>query len=142
MSAAGLLMGLVIIAQVSPNAPQRDARPTPAAGTGVIAGRVLAADSGLPLRRAVVHLGGNQPGRTVQTDAEGRYSVNKLPAGTYTVMATAGPNRANYLSMSYGATLPHGSTFWLHSTSKSIKLDAGQILENIDVRLPPAAAIS
>ena len=139
---AVFLLGLVTVLQVSalPDAPQRDARPTSPTGTGVIAGRVLAADSGLPLRRAVVHLGG--AGRSVQTDADGRYVVTRLLPGTYTVMVTAGPHRGNYLSMPYGATLPHGSTFWLHSSSRSIKLDAGQILDNIDIRLPRAAAIS
>ena len=144
MSAAGLLLGIFFVVQVSgvPAPPQRDARPTPPDGAGVIAGQVLAADTGLPLRRAVVHLGGSQHGRSVQTDADGRYAVTKLPPGTYTVMVTAGPHRANYLSMSYGATLPHGSTFWLHSSSKSIKLDAGQILDNINIGLPRAAAIS
>ncbi len=66
--------------------PARDAAlPT---GTAVIAGRVLAADTGRPLKRArVVVAGGGRP-RAATSDDQGRFQVTSLPAGTYTVTAS------------------------------------------------------
>jgi hypothetical protein len=66
-------------------APQRDvAAPQ---GTGVIGGKVVAADSGRPLKRArVVVAGGGRP-HAASTDEQGRYRVTGLPPGSYTVTA-------------------------------------------------------
>src|SRR5215207_7836723 len=55
--------------QGGPARPARDRAQVE--GTGVIRGRVLAADTGTPLRRAEVQaLSGGQPPRTVLTDAD------------------------------------------------------------------------
>lgn len=62
-------------------------RQTPAAGLGVIAGRVTAADSGEPIARArvVVTSPALEGARVVLTGPDGRYRVGDLPAGRYTV---------------------------------------------------------
>src|SRR6476661_2861867 len=53
--------------------PQRDAAaPT---GTATITGRVVAADTGRPLRRARVVIGGGGRRRAASTDEQGRYRV-------------------------------------------------------------------
>jgi protocatechuate 3,4-dioxygenase beta subunit len=65
--------------------PQRDLAP---AGTAVIAGKVTAADSGRPVKRARVSAAGGGRTRTATTDENGRFSIPKLPPGTYAVTAT------------------------------------------------------
>jgi hypothetical protein len=66
--------------------PQRDvAVPV---GTAAIAGKVTAADTGRPVKRArVVVAGGGRP-RAATTDEQGRFRVTALPAGSYNVIAT------------------------------------------------------
>jgi hypothetical protein len=96
------------------------ARETPAqtslspAATGLIAGKVVASDSGRPVRFALVTLASTEqalrwvmrsgertlePTESGQTDERGRYRIGLLPAGEYVVRATP----------SNGA-IPEGST--------------------------------
>src|SRR5438132_1388644 len=93
----------IIVAQTMPQAPGT-ATPGPAAprpqipprdggqaavltGTSGIRGRVMAADTNTPLRRAQVRLTGAQPGiqQTANTDVDGRYEFANLPASRYTI---------------------------------------------------------
>ena len=66
--------------------PPRDRAIVRSAGTGTIAGTVLAADTGRPLRRARVRLYGESvgpDGLSVSTDVAGKYSSStSRPAGT------------------------------------------------------------
>src|SRR5207249_3690030 len=68
--------------------PPRDTQQPLQTGTSVIRGRVMAANSGRPLRRAQVSI--SAPGigrlRTTSTDADGRYEFTDLPAGRFTMM--------------------------------------------------------
>lgn len=86
--------------------PPRDPTPAPAqAGTGIIRGRVVALDTGRPLRRARItalapELHG-QP-RNTSTDADGRYELSDLPAGRYAVRVA----RSGYLQLTYGQRRP------------------------------------
>ena len=53
-------------------------------GTGRILGRVLASDSGAPIRRAQVRLTAPEIGvKTALTDADGRFEFRELPAGRF-----------------------------------------------------------
>jgi hypothetical protein len=77
------------------------------AGTAVISGRVLDADTGQPLRRASVQafLTTAPTTRTVRnfvarTDDTGAYTIRELPAGVYTVMA----QRGGYVMQTLGQT--------------------------------------
>jgi len=82
LSVAGAALWSITLAAQSapgpdPAAPPRDPSARPAAvvaGTGVVRGRVVSADTGLPLRRAKVSLrDGHEPhGRSVTTDAADR----------------------------------------------------------------------
>src|SRR2546421_10698871 len=87
-----------------PVAPARDARPAQT-GTAVIRGRVFAADTGRPLRRARIsvqapELGGDN--RTASTSADGRFRIKDLPAGRYNVTV----NRSGYVPLRYGQRRP------------------------------------
>lgn len=81
----------------------RDQPPLPRAGTGTIRGRVVRADTGEPLRRVQVHIdewtAKDQSGPTsTMTDAQGRYELTQLPAGTYQLKAT----RGGFVEVGYG----------------------------------------
>ena len=73
----------------SPQAPARDTS-APRTGTGRIKGRVVAADTGMPVRRASVQISSPElrETRSVMTDAEGRYEITELPPGTYRISAS------------------------------------------------------
>ena len=139
-----LILTAVVVSQVSGvvTPPPRDRSARLAVGSGSIRGRVLAADTGRPMARAMVQLNGPQQHSDALTDAEGRYVFTDLPAGTYTVTANGGPHRAGYLSMGFGATRPDGSFVNAASRPREITLDAGQRRDDIDIRLERAAAIT
>ena len=116
--------------------PPRDGTPATAAATGTAAirGRVFAADSGRPLRRARVQIGGPglpNNGQTTSTDAEGRYEVKNLAGGRYTVTVT----RSGYLRLSYGQRRPfeQGRPFDL-ANGQRIRL-AGSGTQTVALRL-------
>lgn len=113
--------------------PPRDGRAAaPETGTGRIRGRITD-DAGQPLRRAVVTLFGGQRGqpRTTLTDADGRYEVVDLPAGTFQVMATKGA----FVRVSYGQRTPRGP-------GRPIELGEGQSIDKIDITLPRGGVIA
>ena len=80
--------------------PVRDPRGDQPAGTAVIRGRILAADTSTPIRRAQVRAstgGSNRGARLVSTDAEGRFELRDLPAGRWDVTAS----KAGYVTLQY-----------------------------------------
>ena len=115
------------------SAPPRDpsARPTPQKGTGVISGRVVALDSGLPLRRARVMLFAGGQGRAAMTDADGAFTFSQVPAGRCDVHAS----KPRYLDTPYGARRPAGS-------GKPLELAEGQKVEGLLLTLAPAGVIT
>src|SRR6476661_1245775 len=89
----------------------RDPRHTPRLGTGAIRGRVVRADTGEPLRRVQIRIdewsAKDQSGpASTMTDAQGRYELTQLPAGTYHLKAT----RGGFVEVGYGQRRPfeHG----------------------------------
>lgn len=124
--------------QVPPAGQPRDPRAAPAAGTAVIKGRVIAADTGAPFRRAVVQLVGGPRPRAVYTDADGRYTFEGVVAGSYSVSANPGMHRADYRQSSYGVD-PSRSTFM--AVPSRVRVADGQVLENIDIAIPRTGAV-
>jgi hypothetical protein len=113
-------------------APPRD-NPQEKTGTAVLSGRVVATDAGKPLRRALVRASSQETpqGRSVSTDADGRWQLKGLPAGSYRVTVSKG----GYVDISYGQVRPF-------EAGKVLELADGQTIEKIDVSLPRAGVIT
>ena len=133
---SAVLVGLPLFAAAQTAQPSRDssARPVPAAGTAVIRGRVLAGDTGKPLRRA--RITANAPeltgqSRTTSTDADGRYELADLPAGHYNLRV----ERGGYLTVQYGQRRPF---------ERGTLLDVAdtQTADNIDFSMPRMGLIT
>jgi hypothetical protein len=94
----------------SGSAPQQPARDTPAqptapAPSGKISGRVVAADTGRPIKRARVS--SSTPaelpgGRGMLTDDSGTYEITDLRRGRYTLNVS----KSGFVSLSYGQRRP------------------------------------
>ena len=103
-----LWMILSVLVAAGVQVQPRDAAPAKE-GTASIRGRITAADTGLPLRRAVVMLMGSGPSgsRSVATNPDGRFVFSGLPGGSYRLRATPGAFRAQYLAIFYGSSGPN-----------------------------------
>jgi hypothetical protein len=119
--------------------PPRDPRAAPATGTGVIKGRVTAADTGAPIRRAIVQVSGGSRPRGVYTDEDGRYVLEELPPGIYVVSANPGIHRAGYRSLTLGMD-PNAAS--IVTSPRRLEVANGQVVENIDFALPRGGAIT
>ena len=139
--AIGVMAGTVYLgAQANRQAgpPQRDTPAQQAAAEakpvkGRIAGRVSAADTGRPVRRARVFLSGSQVqgGRGVLTNDEGAFELTELPEGRYTL--TAG--KTGFITLAYGQRRPLQAGI-------PIQLADGQQLTGLDFRLPRGSVIA
>jgi hypothetical protein len=122
-----------------PGRSAQPARDTPvqeadaAAATGTIAGRVVAADTGRPVRRARVLLSGPavQGGRGALTDEQGFFTLTELPEGRYTLAAS----RTGFITLSYGQRRPL-------QAGTPIQLANAQQLTGVDFRLPRGGVIA
>ncbi|CAN5845978.1 hypothetical protein BH24ACI5_BH24ACI5_23020 [soil metagenome] len=101
-------------------------------GTGRIKGRLVAADTGGPVRRAQVRLAGQDVmPKSVATDNEGRFEFKDLPAGAFTVNAT----KSGYVTVNYGQKRPF-------EPGKPIELVDGQVVDNADITMPRGSVIA
>lgn len=121
--------------QPPPRTPARPLRPgeAPPKGTAVIRGYVVTADTGAPIRRAVVRATAPESRSTgvANTDKEGRFEIKELPAGRYTLAASKG----GFVTMQYGQRRPNeGGTF--------IELADGQMADKVTLALPRGGAIT
>jgi hypothetical protein len=105
----------------------------PQTGTARLRGRVVGGDSGMPLRRAIVRLSGQEfrEGRVASTDEEGRWELKDLPAGRYSLSASKG----GYVQLQYGQRRPF-------EQGRPIELLDGQTIENVNFNLPRGAVIA
>jgi hypothetical protein len=107
---------------------QNEAQPT-----GLIAGRVLAADTGRPVKRARVFASAAElsEGRGVLTDDSGMFQLTELPAGRYTLSAS----KAGFVSLSYGQRRPL-------QAGTPLQLADGQQIKDVDFSLPRGSVIT
>ena len=111
--------------------PRDSAAPLPT-GTSTLRGRVTAADSGRPLRRAVIRVssGAARESRTVTTDQNGRWELKELPAGSYNVMAT----RSGYVGSGYGQPR-------MSMPARAVTVADRETRDNLDIALVPGGVI-
>jgi protocatechuate 3,4-dioxygenase beta subunit len=147
--------------------PGRRPPPEPT-GTGIIRGRVVAADTGTPIRRANVNLSPMPPAiqlsgagpapaggavpmpnmegpfslarpKSATTDAQGMFEFRNLPPGSYRLSASPGQYSAAYLAIAYGAKKPSGPGA---DPGTPIDLADGQTFEKASIALPRGAVIT
>src|SRR5687768_3095788 len=85
--------------------PRPAARPRPAVDplSASIQGRVTAADTGAPIRRAEVRaISDRGTSRLVTTDGDGRFELRNLPAGEYRLTAS----KSGFVPLTYGQRRP------------------------------------
>lgn len=120
-----------------PQQPARDTSARPAtvtaAATGKMSGRVVAGDTGRPIKRARVFLNAAElpGGRGMLTDDSGAFEFTDLPAGRYTITAS----KSGYIQLSFGQRRPL-------QAGTPISLGDGQQLKGIDFALPRGGVIS
>jgi hypothetical protein len=117
--------------------PLRDNTAKP--GTAVIRGRVVAADTGRPVRRAQVRIVADSAGgltsvpinRGTLTDRDGKYEFKALAAGRYDVTVSKG----SYVTLSYGQRRPN-------EPGKPLEILDGRLVEKVDFALPRGAILT
>lgn len=104
----------------------------------IVAGKVVSAVDGQPLKKATVQLMSQQPKAgvamrpvAVTTDADGQFMFKDVEDGRYTLSFT----RNGYARQTYGERVPGGP-------GAAITLVPGQEIKDIAVRLSPGAALS
>jgi carboxypeptidase family protein len=122
-----------------PRAPAGAAQPP--AATASIRGRVVAADSGQPLRRALVQInqidgaGGVAPAtrdnRSISADGDGVYEFKNLSAGRYYLSAS----KNAYVRLMWGQEQPAAQ-------GKPIDVAAGERIDRMDFALPRGGVIT
>ncbi len=135
-----LVMGSLVAGQQPPGlrgseqpardtSAQRESAPGP---IGRIMGRVLAADTGRPVKRARVFISAAElpGGRGVLTDENGVFDLTELPAGRYTLSVS----KSGFVSLSYGQRRPL-------QAGTPLQLGEGQQLKGVDFQLPRGSVI-
>ena len=102
-------------------------------GTARIRGRVVAADTGQPLRKAQVRASAPElrENRVTSTDADGRFELKELPAGRYNLTVSKG----SFVQLQYGQLRPF-------TPGKPIELRDGETIEKVDFALPRGGIIT
>jgi protocatechuate 3,4-dioxygenase beta subunit len=114
--------------------PPRDAaRAVERTGTSSVSGRVVAADTSRPLKRARVlaAISGGGRARSVTTDEAGRFLITALPAGTYTITAS----KTGFVNAAFGQRR-------VAREGTPIQLADGQQLANVNLALARGAVIA
>ncbi len=102
-------------------------------GTAVLRGTVVAADTGTPVRRAIVRATSSEPpdNAVATTDDQGRFEIRELLGGRYSISAS----KAGFVTLGYGQRRPsQGGT--------QVELAPGQLVEKLAIGLPRGGVIT
>jgi Carboxypeptidase regulatory-like domain len=112
-----------------------------APATATIRGHVVAADSGLPLRKAQVRVVPMEPGagasaasrepRSATTDADGKYELTGLAAGRYSITAF----KTAYVNVTWGQSQTG-------VPGKPLEVHPGEVVDRLDFSLPRGAVFT
>ena len=119
--------------------PPRDTPAETADGAGAdeslatISGRVVAADSGQPLKRARVtaRREGSRDRVAANTDDSGRFAFSELTEGRYTLSVS----KPGFVTLSYGQRRPR-------QPATPVQVTVGQHLRNVNFNLPRGSVIT
>jgi hypothetical protein len=114
-------------------AEQQPVSPASPPGTGRIAGRVVGAESGAPVRFAKVTLGGGSAPITFVTEEDGAFQFERLAAGSYTLKI----QKAGYLDTVYGQARPGTDT-----PGATIRLRDREQIDRLSVPLSHGGSIA
>ena len=133
IAAGGFLVLAVFGLRIEAQQPAPAAAQTSA--TGVIAGRLVRVDNNQPVRKAQVAISApaNRIDRMTTSDADGRYSFDKLPAGEYSIVAS----KPGYVDMVFGARRPGRGV-----AGTPITLVQGQKIDNVNLQMRLGSVIS
>src|SRR5712691_891672 len=137
-------LGVAVLAQQTPSQhpgpgaqqPARDTpalpKDTPSTPAGRITGRVVAADTGRPVKRARVFVTAAElpGGRGMMTDDAGVFDLTELPAGRYNLTVS----KSGFVSLSYGQRRPL-------QAGTPLQLADGQQLKGIQFQLPRGSVV-
>jgi protocatechuate 3,4-dioxygenase beta subunit len=116
-------------------AAQLGQAPPPAAppGTATLRGHIFAADTGRPLRKALVRIFAPdiRENRTATTDENGAYEFKEVRAGRYTIFASKG----SYVNISYGQQRQTDAP-------RPLEILDRQTVERVDLALPRGAVVT
>jgi hypothetical protein len=125
-------------AQIQTPPARSGGTPRPVDRLSGMRGHVFAADTGKPLRGAIVTVVDTRAanpverqGRWIRCDEDGRWEALDLAPGAYHVSVS----KTGYLKLEFGQTRPF-------ERGKTLDVSAGQLIENVDVTLPRGAAIT
>ena len=105
--------------------------PSPPAATGRIAGTVRNAETGVPLKDATVRLVPPEVPINAITDQDGKFVLDGVPAGSYSVVATL-----------TGFAYPDPNPGTPYARGPYVNLGNGQRAEGVTVKLVPTVSIS
>jgi Carboxypeptidase regulatory-like domain len=118
--------------------PARDLAQQQPQGTALIEGRVLAGDTGRPLKRARVSIttvttvaAGGRQARATTTDDQGRFRLTDLVAGAYTITGS----KNGFVDSVYGQRRPL-------QPGTPVQLADGQVIAAIELRLTRGSVIT
>ena len=134
-----LLVFILLLAQAAQQTAPRDTKAV-AAGTAVLAGRVVDAETGDPIPRALLQVltkAGERP-TELEANDRGEFRLEGLAAGDYTVVASPPELRASHLPQVFGGDI---TSLMTRGSRPTITLQPREVREDLVIRLPRALAL-